>query len=63
MYNVCRLSSFAVGGIVGAAAVEADAAWVGFAIASVVCLVLVTRTFPKVAIVQRSRMTRDVASG
>jgi MFS family permease len=63
MYNVCRLSSFAVGGIVGAAAVQADAAWVGFVIASVVCLVLVTRTFPKVAIAQRSRVTRDVASG
>jgi MFS family permease len=63
MYNICRLSSFAVGGIVGAAAVDADAAWVGFAIASVVCLMLVTRTFPKVSIAERSELTRDVASG
>jgi MFS family permease len=63
MYNICRLSSFAVGGIVGAAAVDADAAWAGFVIASVVCLVLVTRTFPKVSIAERSELTRDVASG
>ena len=63
MYNICRLSSFAVGGIVGAAAVDADATWVGFAIASVVCLALVTRTFPDVAMAHPSRMTRDVTSG
>lgn len=62
MYNICRLSSFAVGGIVGAAAVDADAAWAGFVIASIVCLVVVTRTFPKIAIAQRAEATRDVAS-
>ena len=62
VYNVFRLSSFAVGGIVGAAAVDADTAWAGFLIATVLCLVSMTRTFPKVAIVQRPGVKRDVAS-
>ncbi len=62
MYNICRLSSFAAGGIVGAAAVDADAAWAGFVVASIVCLVVATRTFPKVAISRRPEATLDVAS-
>ena len=46
MYNMCRLSSFAVGGIVGAAAVDAGRPWVAFAIAAVVCGLMLTRSFP-----------------
>ena len=45
LYNLCRLSAFAVGGIVGAAAVDARVPAVGFAFAALLCLLLVTRSF------------------
>ncbi len=47
MYNLCRLSSFAVGGIVGAAAVDIGAAWLGFVVAAAICLTLLTLPFPR----------------
>jgi MFS family permease len=46
MYNLCRLSSFAVGGIVAAAAVDGGAPWIAFLVGASICLLLLTRSFP-----------------
>jgi MFS transporter, DHA2 family, methylenomycin A resistance protein len=50
VYNLLRLSSFAIGGILGAAAVDARSPGVGFVATAVVCLLLLTRSFPHVAV-------------
>ncbi len=48
MYNMLRLSSFAVGGIVAAAAVDGGAPWIAFVVGAGLCLLLLTRSFPMV---------------
>jgi MFS transporter, DHA2 family, methylenomycin A resistance protein len=45
LYNLCRLSAFAVGGIVGAAAVDAQVPALGFLFAALLCLLMLTRSF------------------
>lgn len=47
MYNLCRLSSFAVGGIVGAAAVDGGRTAIAFLIAAALCALMLTRSFPR----------------
>jgi DHA2 family methylenomycin A resistance protein-like MFS transporter len=54
MYNMLRLSSFAVGGILAAAAVDAGAPWVAFAAGTALCLLLGTRPLPAIASPARS---------
>ena len=46
MYNMMRLSSFAVGGILAAAAVDGGVPWTAFAAGAVICLLTLTRPFP-----------------
>lgn len=46
LYNIFRLSSFAVGGIVAAAAVDGGAPWIAFLIGAALCLLVLTRPFP-----------------
>lgn len=49
MYNLCRLSSFAVGGIVAAAAVDGGLPWIAFLVGTALCLLMLTRSFPGAA--------------
>jgi DHA2 family methylenomycin A resistance protein-like MFS transporter len=46
MYNIVRLTSFAVGGIVAAAAVDRRTPWIAFAVGAVLSALLVARTSP-----------------
>ena len=46
MYNMSRLSSFAFGGILAAAAVDGGVPWTAFAAGAVICLLTLTRPFP-----------------
>lgn len=57
MYNLCRLSSFAVGGIVGATAVDGGMPAIAFLIAATLCGLMLTRPFPRPAMTGSSVAT------
>jgi hypothetical protein len=58
LYNVARLSAFAAGGILGAAAVDSGAPWTGFAASALLCVLVMSLTFRPVAPLQATSESR-----
>ena len=59
MYNMSRLASFAVGGIVAAAAVDGGVPWIAFAAGAGLCLLLLVPVVPSVPTPTREMTSAD----